>query len=44
VVVSGEDGPTVVLSRWVSFLALVFCLLAVIATVAARRVRRRRGG
>lgn len=43
VVVSGEDGPTVLASRWVSFLALVFCLVAMIATAGVRLARRRQG-
>jgi hypothetical protein len=38
VVVSAEDGPQVVVSRWISVLALVFCAVA-IATVLIRRRR-----
>jgi hypothetical protein len=38
VVVSGEDSAGVVVSRWVSLLALVFCVVA-IATVLIRRRR-----
>jgi hypothetical protein len=37
VVVSAENGPAVVLSRWLSLLALAFSLLAVLATLAIRR-------
>jgi hypothetical protein len=39
VVVSGEDSAAVVVSRWISVAALVFCLLA----IAVALVRRRRG-
>jgi len=37
VVVSAEDGPAVVVSRWISILALVGSLLAVLATLLVRR-------
>jgi hypothetical protein len=36
VIVSAEDGSTVVVSRWISILAVLFCFAA-IATVAIRR-------
>ncbi|HWC49134.1 MAG TPA: hypothetical protein VG448_09665 [Solirubrobacterales bacterium] len=39
VVVSGEDGPAVVVSRWISLLALVGSLLGVATILARRRVR-----
>jgi hypothetical protein len=39
VVVSAEDGPSVVVSRWISVAALVFCLGAIVAVL----IRRRRG-
>lgn len=39
VVVSAEDGPAVVVSRWISLLALLGALLGVIAVVAVRRFR-----
>jgi hypothetical protein len=41
VVVSAEDGPAVLASRWISLLALVAALLGVIATIVVRRVRSR---
>jgi len=41
VVVSAEDGPAVVVSRWISLLALVVALMGVIATIVVRRVRSR---
>ncbi len=40
VVVSAEDGPTVVVSRWISILALVGSLLGVLATLMMRRRKR----
>src|SRR3954471_1604206 len=40
VVVSAEKGPAVVVSRWISLVAVAFCLCAVAATLA---IRRRRG-
>lgn len=39
VVVSAEDGPAVTVSRLISILSLVFCLLALPATLAIRRRR-----
>ncbi|HEU4707459.1 MAG TPA: hypothetical protein VFS64_09735 [Solirubrobacterales bacterium] len=43
VVVSGKESAAVVVSRWISVLAAVFCLLAV-AAVFVRRRRRGRSG
>lgn len=43
VVVSAESGPAVAVSRWISVLALLFCLLAPIAAIARRRRRARSG-
>jgi len=40
VVVSAEDGPAVVVSRWISILALVGSLFGLIATLLLRRRRR----
>jgi hypothetical protein len=40
VVVSAEDGPAVTVSRWISILALVGSLLAVLGTLFVRRRKR----
>lgn len=44
VLVSGEDGPAVVVSRWISVLALVGSLLAVVGTLFVRRRKRADSG
>ena len=40
VVVSAEDGPSVVVSRWISVFALVFCGVGIATTLVVRRRRR----
>jgi hypothetical protein len=37
VVVSAEDGPAIVVSRWISIVAVLFCFVAIAAVVIRRR-------
>jgi hypothetical protein len=41
VIVSGEDGPAVLVSRWISLLALLAGVIGAIGTLAMRRFRGR---